>query len=113
MSHPLVADRSKLAAVCIDMGSVVVDERPSWSHWQSLALQHLREGGLSVARQQLRAALRAAMMAHAPRASSHAFTALGGDPAAPQAIWRKFANRDRPLPYARELWLPLVWLLIR
>ena len=37
MSHVRVAplaDRSKLGAVCIDMGSVVVDERPTWSYWQ-------------------------------------------------------------------------------
>ena len=45
-------------------------------------------------------ALRAAMIVHAPRVSSHAFTALGGDPAIPQEIWKNFTNRDRPLPYA-------------
>ena len=42
-SHPIIADRSTLAAACIDMGSVVVDERPTWSHWQSLAVRHLRQ----------------------------------------------------------------------
>ena len=99
-SHPIVADRSKLAAVCIDMGSVVVDERPTWSHWQSLAVQHLRKAGLPVGRKELRLALREAMIAHAPRVSSHAFGALGGDPAIPQEIWKNFSNRDRPLPYA-------------
>ncbi|MCC7371658.1 MAG: HAD family hydrolase [Chloroflexi bacterium] len=100
MSHPALRDRSTLGAVCIDMGSVVVDEHPTWSYWQRLALKHLREGGLSVSRQQLRDALRAAMMAHAPRVSSHAFSALGGDPAIPRQIWRTFSNRDRVLPYA-------------
>ena len=100
MSHPVLADRSRLGAICIDMGSVVVDEHPTWSYWQTLALEHLRKGGLAVSRKQLRDALRAAMMAHEPRVSSHAFSALGGDPAAPQEIWRNFKNRDRPLPYA-------------
>jgi HAD superfamily hydrolase (TIGR01549 family) len=100
MSHPVLADRSRLGAVCIDMGSVVVDELPTWSYWQTLALKHLREGGLSVSRKQLRDALRAAMMAHEPRVSSHAFTALGGDPTIPPEIWKTFANRDRVLPYA-------------
>jgi putative hydrolase of the HAD superfamily len=99
-SHPIIADRSKLAAVCIDMGSVVVDERPTWSHWQSLAVQHLKKAGLPVGRRELRLALREAMIAHAPRVSSHAFGALGGDPAIPQEIWKTFSNRDRPLPYA-------------
>lgn len=100
MSHPVLRDRSTLGAICIDMGSVVVDEHPTWSYWQTLALKHLREGGLSVSRQQLRDALRAAMMAHEPRVSSHAFSALGGDPTIPQQIWRTFSNRDRVLPYA-------------
>lgn len=100
MSHPALADRSRLGAICIDMGSVVVDEHPTWSYWQTLALKHLREGGLSVTRKQLRDALRAAMIAHEPRVSSHAFSALGGDPTIPQQIWRTFANRDRVLPYA-------------
>ena len=99
-SHPVIADRSTLTAVCIDMGSVVVDERPTWSHWQSLAVQHLRRAGLPVGRRELRQALREAMIAHAPRVSSHAFGALGGDPAIPQEIWKNFSNRDRPLPYA-------------
>ena len=99
-SHPIIADRSKLAAVCIDMGSVVVDERPTWSHWQSLAVQHLKQAGLPVGRKELRLALREAMIAHAPRVSSHAFGALGGDPTIPQQIWKDFKNRDRPLPYA-------------
>ena len=100
MSHPALADRSRLGAICIDMGSVVVDEHPTWSYWQTLALKHLREGGLSVTRKQLRDALRAAMIAHEPRVSSHAFSALGGDPTIPQQIWRTFANRDRVLPDA-------------
>ena len=100
MTHPILADRSRLAAVCIDMGSVVVNERPTWTRWQSEALRHLREAGLAVGPHDLRLALRAAMVAHAPRVSSHAFSALGGDPAVPQEIWRTFANRDRPLPYA-------------
>jgi HAD superfamily hydrolase (TIGR01549 family) len=100
VSHPILADRSKLAAVCIDMGSVVVDERATWDHWQSLAVRHLRKGGLTVGRKELRLALRAAMIAHEPRVSSHAFRALGGDPDIPQEIWRNFSNRDRPLPYA-------------
>jgi HAD superfamily hydrolase (TIGR01549 family) len=100
MSHPAIADRSRLAAVCIDMGSVVVDERPTWGHWQSLAVKHLRSGGLTVTRGDLSKALRAAMVARAPRVSSHAFAALGGSPEIPQEIWRNFANRDRPLPYA-------------
>lgn len=100
MSHPVLANRSKLAAVCIDMGSVVVDERPTWARWQSLALRHLKSGGLAVTRQELRAAVRAAMIEHAPRVSSHAFTALGGDPTIPQEIWKNFKNLDRPLPYA-------------
>jgi len=99
-THPIIVDRSTLTAVCIDMGSVVVDERPTWSHWQSLAVQHLRRAGLPVGRRELRLALREAMVAHAPRVSSHAFTALGGDPAIPQQIWKDFRNRDRPLPYA-------------
>ncbi len=100
MSHPLLADRSKLAAVCIDMGSVVVDERPTWGHWQSLAIKHLQAEGLSVTRKHLRDALREAMVARVPRVSSHVFAALGGSPEIPQEIWRNFANRDRPLPYA-------------
>ncbi|MGE3270327.1 MAG: HAD family hydrolase [Chloroflexota bacterium] len=100
MSHPVLADRSRLGAVCIDMGSVVVDEHPTWSHWQALALQHLRNGGLKVSKRELHQAIRAAMIAHQPRVSSHAFSALGGDPTIPQEIWRNFANRDRPLPYA-------------
>ena len=33
MSHPVLADRSKLAAVCIDTGSVVVDARPAWRYF--------------------------------------------------------------------------------
>ena len=99
-SHPSLEDRSKLAAVCIDMGSVIVNERPTWSRWQSLALRHLRKAGLNVGPKDLRLALRAAMIAHAPRVSSHAFSALGGDPAIPQEIWRDFKNLDRPLPYA-------------
>jgi HAD superfamily hydrolase (TIGR01549 family) len=98
--HPILEDRSKLAAVCIDMGSVVVNERPTWSRWQTIALQHLRKSGLNVSPNDLRLALRAAMIAHAPRVSSHAFSALGGDPAIPQEIWRTFKNLDRPLPYA-------------
>jgi putative hydrolase of the HAD superfamily len=100
LSHPALLDRSKLAAVCIDMGSVVVNERPTWARWQSLALRHLRKSGLTVGARDLRLALRAAMIAHAPRVSSHAFSALGGDPTIPQEIWQDFANLDRPLPYA-------------
>jgi HAD superfamily hydrolase (TIGR01549 family) len=99
-SHPILADRSKLAAVCIDMGSVVVDERATWAHWQSLAVQHLKKAGLPAGRKELRAALRTAMIAHEPRVSSHAFGALGGDPAIPHEIWKNFANRDRVLGYA-------------
>jgi len=33
MTHPALKDRSTLAAVCIDMGSVVVDERLTWLSW--------------------------------------------------------------------------------
>lgn len=40
MSHPILADQSKLAAVCIDMRSVVVDERLTWARWQSQAVKH-------------------------------------------------------------------------
>ena len=100
MSHPVLADRSTLGAICIDMGSVVVDEHPTWSYWQTLALQHLRQGGQTVSRKELRDALRAAMMAHQPRISAHTLTALGGDPNMGAEIWKKFANRDRVLPYA-------------
>src|SRR5690349_6809578 len=99
-AHPVIADRSTLAAVCIDMGSVVVNERPTWTRWQSLALKHLRQSGLSVGPQDLRLALRTAMIEHAPRVSSHAFSALGGDPTIPQQIWKDFKNMDHPLPYA-------------
>ena len=42
MSHPIISDRTKLAAVCIDMGSVVVDERLTWARWQSQAVRHLK-----------------------------------------------------------------------
>ena len=69
MSHPLLEDRSTLGAVCIDMGSVVVDERPTWSYWQALALQHLRKGGRKVSKRELQQALRTAMLAHEPRVS--------------------------------------------
>jgi len=76
VSHPIVADRSKLAAVCIDMGSVVVDERLTWARWQSQAIKHLKRRGIVVSVPQLRQAVRAAMLSHAPRASGHALGAL-------------------------------------
>jgi putative hydrolase of the HAD superfamily len=99
-THPILADRSRLAAVCIDMGSVVVDERATWSHWQTLAIQQLKKAGLPIGRKELRAALREAMSIHAPRVSAHAFELLGADPSISQEIWKAFANRDRLLPYA-------------
>lgn len=100
MSHPIVADRSKLAAVCIDMGSVVVDERLTWDRWMSRAARHLKQSGVPVERAQLRQAVRAAMLAHAPRVGSRAFEAVGGDPSQTQEIWQHVGNHDRPLAYA-------------
>lgn len=100
MSHPVLLDRSHLAAVCIDMGSVVVDERLTWARWQSLAVQHLKRNGRPVTRTHLRRAVREAMLARAPRVSAHAFSALGGDPAHTQQVWSQVTNRDRPLGYA-------------
>jgi 8-oxo-dGTP diphosphatase/putative hydrolase of the HAD superfamily len=100
VSHPIVADRSKLAAVCIDMGSVVVDERRTWERWQAQAVRHLKQSGVPVGRDQLREAVRAAMIAHAPRVSAHAFGALGGDPSLTQEVWKHVGNHDRPLAYA-------------
>jgi len=102
VSHPIVADRSKLAAVCIDMGSVVVDERLTWERWQGQAVRHLKQSGVPVGRAQLRQAVRAAMMAHAPRVSAHAFGALGGDPGLTQEVWKHVGNHDRPLAYAAQ-----------
>jgi HAD superfamily hydrolase (TIGR01549 family) len=102
VSHPIVADRSKLAAVCIDMGSVVVDERLTWERWLSQAVRHLKQSGVPVGRTQLRQAVRDAMIAHAPRVSAHAISALGGDPSITQEIWQHVGNRDRPLAYAGQ-----------
>jgi putative hydrolase of the HAD superfamily len=98
--HPAIADRSHLAAVCIDMGSVVVDERHTWGLWQSLTVKDLRANGHRVDRRRLLEALRDAMRAHAPRASQQALIALGADPARAQAVWSHVTNRDRPLAYA-------------
>jgi HAD superfamily hydrolase (TIGR01549 family) len=100
VSHPILADRSKLAAVCIDMGSVVVDERLTWARWQSLAVQHLRKNGHLVSRPELRAALRTAMLNRAPFVSRQAIAGLGADPEHATAIWSQITNRDRPLEYA-------------
>jgi phosphoglycolate phosphatase-like HAD superfamily hydrolase len=100
VTHPILADRSTLAAVCIDMGSVVVDERLTWTRWQTLAVRHLRKHGLTVGRPELRGALRAAMMARAPRVSAHAFGALGADPELSLGVWGEVGNHDRPLKYA-------------
>lgn len=100
MSHPVLADRSKLAAVCIDMGSVVVDERPTWSLWQSLAVKHLRKNGHLADRATLRAALREAMVGRAKFVSRHALAGLGADADAGNEIWKQVTNRDRPLKYA-------------
>lgn len=101
MTHPVLADRASLGAVCIDMGSVVVDERPTWRQWHNVALQHLREHtGRQITLRELRAAIREGMLARVPRVSLHAVTSLGGDPEFTRNIWQKFSNRDRPLPYA-------------
>jgi HAD superfamily hydrolase (TIGR01549 family) len=100
VSHPVQADRSKLAAVCIDMGSVVVDERLTWSRWQAQAVRHLKRNGVPVGRTQLRDAVRAAMLAHAPRVSAHALGALGADPDVSLQVWQAVGNHDRPLTYA-------------
>jgi len=99
VSHPILADRSRLAAVCIDMGSVVVDERLTWARWQSLTVQHLRRNGHMVSRPELRAALRTAMMARAMRVSRQAIVDLGADPEHANQIWKQVTNRDRPLRY--------------
>jgi HAD superfamily hydrolase (TIGR01549 family) len=104
VSHPILADRSTLGAVCIDMGSVVVDERPTWSRWQSLAVRHLKKNGHLADRATLRAALREAMVNRAPFVSRHALTALGAHPDLSQEVWKDVTNRDRPLKYvARAL----------
>jgi putative hydrolase of the HAD superfamily len=100
VSHPILADRSRLGAVCIDMGSVVVDERLSWGRWQSMTVQHLRKNGHSVDLPGLRKALRTAMLERAPRVSRQALVSLGVDPDDLGDIWKLFANRDRPLKYA-------------
>lgn len=100
MSHPILEDRSRLAAVCIDMGSVVVDERLTWARWQSVAVQHLRKNGHLVSRPELRAALRVAMLSRAPFVSRQAIGDLGADPEHATAIWGQITNRDRPLKYA-------------
>jgi len=102
VSHPLVADRAKLAAVCIDMGSVVVDERLTWARWQSQAVRHLKQQGVAVSLPQLRQAVRTAMLTHAPRASAHAFGLLGADPELTQEVWKHVGNHDRPLTYAAQ-----------
>ncbi|MDP8921259.1 MAG: HAD family hydrolase [Chloroflexota bacterium] len=99
-SHPIVADRSRLGAVCIDMGSVVVDERSTWGLWQSLTVRDLKANGTRVERRQLLQALRSAMLARAPRVSQQALVELGADPARAQAVWSQVTNRDRPLKYA-------------
>lgn len=100
MSHPVLADRSKLAAVCIDMGSVVVDERLTWARWQSQAVKHLTRRGHTVTLPQLRAAVRAAMLAHAPRVSGHALGTFGADASIAREVWKDVGNLDRPLAYA-------------
>jgi len=100
VSHPILADRSRLAAVCIDMGSVVVDERLTWSLWQSLAVKQLKRGGAMVSRQELRRALNEAMVARRNPVSRHAFREVGGDPEHAQEVWKGVVNRDRPLKYA-------------
>ena len=102
MSHPALTDRSKLAAVCIDMGSVVVDERRTWERWQAHAIRHLKAHGVSVGRVELRRAIRAAMIARAPRISAHAFQSLGVDPETVSQVWRHVGNHDRPLAYAAQ-----------
>jgi HAD superfamily hydrolase (TIGR01549 family) len=99
VSHPSLADRSHLAAVCIDMGSVVVDERLTWARWQSLTVQHLRRNGHMVSRPELRAALRTAMLARATRVSRQAIVDLGADPEQANEVWQQVRNRDRPLRY--------------
>jgi HAD superfamily hydrolase (TIGR01549 family) len=100
VSHPILADRTKLAAVCIDMGSVVVDERLTWARWHSTAVRYLKKNGVPVRLPELRRALRAAMLARAPRVSAHAFGALGVDPEHSLHVWQDVGNHDRPLAYA-------------
>lgn len=99
-SHPLIADRGRLGAVCIDMGSVVVDERHTWGMWQSLTVRDLKANGHRADRRRLLQALRSAMLARAPRVSQQALIELGADPERAQAIWSQVTNRDRPLAYA-------------
>jgi FMN phosphatase YigB (HAD superfamily) len=98
--HPILADRSALAAVCIDMGSVVVDEGLTWARWRSAAVRHLQQQGVKITAAEFRDAIRAAMLARAPRITAHAFEALGVDPAAVAGVWRGVGNHDRPLKYA-------------
>jgi HAD superfamily hydrolase (TIGR01549 family) len=100
VTHPILADRSRLAAVCIDMGSVVVDEGLTWARWQSIAVRHLRQNGHLVSRPALRAALRAAMLSRVKLVSRQAIAGLGADPEHATAIWGQITNRDRPLKYA-------------
>ena len=99
-SHPIIADRSRLGAVCIDMGSVVVDERHTWGLWQSLTVRDLKANGHRADRRRLLQALRAAMVARAPRVSQQALIELGADPERAQAVWSQVTNRDFPLKYA-------------
>ena len=82
------------------MGSVVVDERLTWARWQSQAVKHLTRRGHTVTLPQLRAAVRAAMLAHAPRVSGHALGTFGAEPASPGEVWKDVGNLDRPLAYA-------------
>ena len=98
--HPIVMDRSRLGAVCIDMGSVVVDERLTWGMWQSLTVRDLKANGHRADKKALLLALRAAMLANHPRVSQQALIELGADPARAQHVWSQVSNRDRPLKYA-------------
>ncbi|MFN8636267.1 MAG: HAD family hydrolase [Chloroflexota bacterium] len=100
MTHPVLADRSQLAAVCIDMGSVVVDEGLTWARWRAAAVRHLKKNGVQITGPEFSRAIRAAMLARAPRITAHAFETLGVDPAAVAGVWRTVGNHDRPLAYA-------------
>ena len=101
VSHPILADRSKLGAVCIDMGSVVVDERLTWvalavagrpspsQAWPPGRPGHVAGGpprgdGQSGAVRQPPRYDRARRSTRTCRSE----------------IWKEVTNRDRPLKYA-------------
>jgi HAD superfamily hydrolase (TIGR01549 family) len=90
-----------LRALLLDVGGVLMDERPSYARFRREA--RLRLGGVTAA--EVLRSVRAAIGANPrPRwTSQHAIQQLGGDPALAPAIWSEIEVHGLDRPYAEAV----------